>query len=169
MSLSIGLRIASSLPVLSGAGILSMGLGVVPMDGDLEAVAAAVLGSAPPSAFYVFLGTSKILGALGLWGKGIFPRPLSFVALGTPAACAFYGHSQLGDGKAIGAAIYLLVLAACAFLDKPEEAGGGSRGGAAEKVNTQAAQKAETQTAGGSGGRGGRGGTGRGYAALSQA
>ena len=44
-----------------------------------------------------------------------------------------------------------------AEIQAAEEAGGGSRGGAAEKVNT-AAQKAETQTGGGRGGRGGRGG-----------
>lgn len=119
MSLPITiLRTLSSFPMLTGVGLVAIGLGVVEMEPDLENVAAAVLGSPPHLFFYVFLGSSKILGTLGLWGQGVFSKPLSMVALGTPAACAVYGHSQLGETeKTILAVSYLVILSALGFLE----------------------------------------------------
>ena len=98
--------------------MLAMGLGITDVDPDLEGVAAAVLGSVPPKAFFIFLGGSKVLGVLGLWGKGIFSKPLSFIALGTPALCAVYGHTKVDDGKAIFAASYLVILCALGFMEQ---------------------------------------------------
>lgn len=94
-----------------------MGVGALDIDPDLEHIAATVLGSAPHKAFFIFLGGSKLLGALGLWGQGIFSKQLSYVALGTPAACAIYGHAKVDDGKAIFAAGYLVALSALIFLE----------------------------------------------------
>ena len=116
------LRIYSSLVILTGVAALLMGLGIMDVNPNLEVAAATVLGRIPYRVFFVFLGLSKILGVLGLWGKGIFSWQLSFVALGTPAMCGLYAHIVLEEGlQGIFAGSYLAALSLLYHLEKPSE------------------------------------------------
>eukprot|EP00545_Synedropsis_sp_CCMP1620_P014717 CAMPEP_0119026764 /NCGR_PEP_ID=MMETSP1176-20130426/36007_1 /TAXON_ID=265551 /ORGANISM="Synedropsis recta cf, Strain CCMP1620" /LENGTH=130 /DNA_ID=CAMNT_0006982545 /DNA_START=19 /DNA_END=411 /DNA_ORIENTATION=+ len=120
MSLTIILRSLSSVVVLSGAGMIAMGLGVVDVDNGMLAVAAQVIGPnlVPVRPFLIFLGSSKVLGALGLWGYGFFPQKMAFAACAIPPACAIYGHAKLGEMQQAGAAgVYLAMVSALYFLE----------------------------------------------------
>ena len=43
------------------------------------------------------------------------------LALGIPAFCAVFGHNAVGDGKAVGPAIYLVLFAIYHYLSSKEE------------------------------------------------
>jgi hypothetical protein len=113
-----GLRSLCSAIILPGVGMIAMGLGVIPVDQDLLSVATAVIGNdlVPLQPFFLVLGSTKVLGVLGLWDIGPFAGTvMAYAAVAIPAACALYGHSQLDDGKAIGAGLYLCCLVAMYF------------------------------------------------------
>jgi hypothetical protein len=125
--ISQGLRVLCSAVVLPGVGLIAMGSGVIPVDDDIWSLATTVIGQdlISPRPFLLVLGNAKILGVLGLWGIGPFSvGKLSYAAVGVPAACALYGHSQIGDGKAIGAGMYLCFLAALFFMSNGKSSKG---------------------------------------------
>jgi hypothetical protein len=120
MSLIVVIRSLSSLLSLPGLGMIAMGLGVVKVDPEMWAVATAVLGPAlvPAKPFLLFLGGSKVMGVLGLWGIGLFSKTLSYAACAIPALCALYGHAQLGEMDKAGAAgFYIVILSTLYYLE----------------------------------------------------
>jgi hypothetical protein len=120
MSLTVVIRSVSSLVSLPGLGMIAMGLGVVDVDPEMWAVATAVLGPAlvPAKPFLLVLGSSKVMGVLGLWGLGFFSKMLSYAACAIPALCAVYGHAQLGEMDKAGAAgFYIAILSTLYYLE----------------------------------------------------
>lgn len=120
MSLTIVLRSISSVGLVTGTGAIAMGLGVIDVDPGMWAVATQVIGPnlIPAKPFLLFLGTSKVFGALGLWGYGLFPKALAYAACAIPPICAIYGHAKLGEtDKATGAGIYLVILSALYYME----------------------------------------------------
>uniref|UniRef100_A0A7S3DRH0 Uncharacterized protein n=1 Tax=Entomoneis paludosa TaxID=265537 RepID=A0A7S3DRH0_9STRA len=119
-----GLRCLVSLPFLPGAAMVGMGLTVLPVDPELWAVANVILqGSVPQPPALLVLGLTKCLAVLGLWGFGpLAPsRPAQMVGLGLPPLLAVYGHSVVGDGKAGGAAGFVVLYALYHYLDAAQE------------------------------------------------
>jgi hypothetical protein len=121
------LRLLASPVALVGTAMIFMGVGVLPVDPDLWAVAQACIGKGTIKAapFFITLGFCKIMGVAGLWGYGIFPKKVAYAACGIPAMCAVYGHTMIEDGKNVGAGIYLLILGVASYLE-------GKQGGAAK-------------------------------------
>jgi hypothetical protein len=120
MSLLLILRTLSSTAVVSGAGILTMGLGILPVDPGLWACAQQTIGNRiPQKPFLIFLGVSKLLGGLALWNVGPFAKytMLMYAAICLPPICAAYGHAMIKNGKAILPVIYLAIVALYKYLD----------------------------------------------------
>lgn len=99
--------------------MIAMGVGVLPVDADMWAVAQACIGNDTVGAqpFLLTLGAFKVLSVAGLWGYGLFPKNFAYLACAIPPICAVYGHTKLKDGKAPGAGIYLLMLAVTYYLE----------------------------------------------------
>lgn len=128
MSLLLVLKGVSSVPFLSGAAITAMGLGVLPVDDSMWAVATQVIGKDTVSAqpFFVFLGVSKLLGVLGLWDKGPFAGHSLAVrcAVGIPPLCGAYGHYRLGEtAQTIAALGFFVVFSIYQILEEKESSG----------------------------------------------
>jgi hypothetical protein len=121
MSLLLILRTLLSATAVTGAGILTMGLGIRPVDPGLWACAQQTIGnSLPQGPFLIFLGVSKILGALALWNVGPFAKNtmLTYAAICLPPIFGAYGLAMIKDnGKAIGPVIYLAIVALYKYLD----------------------------------------------------
>jgi hypothetical protein len=97
-----------------------MGLGIRPVDPGLWACAQQTIGdSFPQGPFLIFLGVAKILGALALWNVGPFAKNtmLTYAAICLPPIFGAYGLAMIKDGKAIGAVIYLAIVALYKYLD----------------------------------------------------
>lgn len=108
------LKVVASGPILAAAGMLAMASGVVDVDPALQAVAEVYskpLGL-PLKPFLAFVGTTKLLSVLKLWGVGPMPSlKLAVVGLACPASAALYGHYKVeGPAAAVPPAIYLVVL-----------------------------------------------------------
>ncbi|CAB9499333.1 expressed unknown protein [Seminavis robusta] len=116
------LRGVASMPLLSGAAILAMGLQVIPADPQMSAVANVFIeGILPLSTFLTMLGAGKMMAALSLWGYGPMPHDLAVVGLSIPPLCAMYGHAVAeGAAAALPPAIYLALLAAYFVKNKEQ-------------------------------------------------
>lgn len=117
------------MPLLSGSAATAMGLGIISIDDKMWECATKVIGenTVPAQPFMIFLGVSKILGALGLWNKGPFAGKSLVIrgALGLPPLCAIYGHYLQGDTPGtISASVYLCLLAIYLFLEGQESGKG---------------------------------------------
>lgn len=98
-----------------------MGLGIIPPDEGVTAVANVFvepLGLALRP-FFVFLGVSKILGVLSIWGKGPLNKKFGIAGLMCSASCAAYGHFRVGD-SILPPLFMLVLLSALAVLDAPQ-------------------------------------------------
>jgi hypothetical protein len=127
MSIEVVLRSLSSMVALSGVAVIAMGLGVIDVDEGMWQCATAVIGPdlVPAKPFLLVLGSSKVLGALGLWGYGLFGKQLGYAACAIPPMCAVYGHSQLGEMNEAGAAgLYLIFVSSLYFVEKSKKSSG---------------------------------------------
>lgn len=114
--------LAASFSVMPAAGMTAMGLGLIDIDPKLANVALVYTEplSLPLQPFLVFVGVTKILSVLRLWGvfKGI-PKTLAWIGLASPAAAATYGHAK-AEGSMVGSIppiLYLCNLAFCHYLE----------------------------------------------------
>lgn len=117
ITMETALKYFASAAALAGAGYVAMGFGLIDVDPDAQAVAHAVLFKyvdIPVKPFFVFLGGSKVLGVLGLWGYGPFSGSgaLTYASLLLPAACATVGHYLVDDPpmKTAAAGLYVVAL-----------------------------------------------------------
>ena len=85
--------------IVPGTFMTLMGLGLVPVDDGVVAVAAPFIEplGIPFRAFVRVLGPSKILAALSLWKVGPMPEWFARIGLMASSCCALYGHGVLGE------------------------------------------------------------------------
>jgi len=89
-----------SISILTGTGILAMGLGFIDIDAKLEGYARIYLDAfqIATKPFLISLGSTKVLSALKLWGIGPMPTSLVPLGLGLPALCGSYAHFKMNEG-----------------------------------------------------------------------
>lgn len=106
---------------LAGTGITLMGLGVIPIDNDMAAVANVFIGplGIPLNVFLSILGPCQMLGVLSLWGYGPMPKSIAIPGLGLSALCGAIGHYVHGDiPHAIAATGYVVIAGTLAVLEQ---------------------------------------------------
>jgi hypothetical protein len=113
--------------ILAGFGMTAMGLGLIPVDPKLGAVARVYTDALkiPLRPFLVFLGVTKTLSVLKLWNVAPVPisPTLAFLGLAAPAASAVYGHAKVeGASAAIPPTVYLCLLGSLFYLDRGDTA-----------------------------------------------
>jgi hypothetical protein len=108
-----------TFPVIPGAFMTLMALGVVPIDEGIASVAAPFIVpfGIPIKAFLMVLGPSKILGGLSLWGKGPMPNMFAKLGLVFASACAAYGHHVIGE-SVVPPIMYIGMMASLVALER---------------------------------------------------
>ena len=109
----------ATVPIIPGALMILMGLGLAPLDEGMAAAASPFLTPLgfPTKPFMLILGPCKILGGLSLWGIGPMPEMVGRIGLMFSAACGAYGHYKAGD-PFIPPLMYIGVLGSLYYLDK---------------------------------------------------
>jgi hypothetical protein len=107
------LRGVVSLPIMAGAGMLAMGMKLVPVDPNLAAIAKVFIGDAIPLlTFLRILGAAKVAAAVSFWGRGPLPHDGAVLGMSISALCGAYGHYVVeGTLQALVPVIYMMLLA----------------------------------------------------------
>jgi len=107
--------------IITGFAALSMGIGLIELNPNLDVVVALILGREPYQFFYMVLGLAIILSVLGLWGRAVLPMNVSIVLLIIQAVCAFYAHIKLEEsGQTFFAGSHVVVLSFLYLLEKSQ-------------------------------------------------
>mmetsp|Transcript_32098 Transcript_32098/g.47228 ORF Transcript_32098/g.47228 Transcript_32098/m.47228 type:complete len:128 (+) Transcript_32098:183-566(+) len=116
------LKSALSTVGIAGVFTLGVGLGVLPLDENMVAVANVFIEpvGVPVKPFFIFLGSCQILGAASLWGIGPMPNLMGRLGLMLAASCGAYGHAKNGESF-VPAASYVFFMGILFFLDEGQK------------------------------------------------
>ena len=115
------LKVLASGPILAAAGMIAMATGAVDVDPTLGAIGSLYSDplNIPLKPFLAFVGTTKLLSVLKLWGFKTMPNLKTAIAgLALPATAAIYGHYKVeGPQAAAAPVIYLGILGCWSHLE----------------------------------------------------
>ena len=115
------LKVLASGPILAAAGMIAMATGAVDVDPTLGAIARIYSDPLhlPLKPFLAFVGTTKLLSVLKLWGYNTMPSlKTAVLGLALPATAAVYGHYKVeGPQAAAAPVIYLGILGYWSHLE----------------------------------------------------
>jgi len=120
-TITTAIKCCVSLQGVAGFGMLLQGLGALPVDPDLAAIAGASVDcmNIPHQPFFVALGTFKITAVASQWGYGPLPQWLARLGLMTSCVCAAFGHQSTGQST-VPPFVMLSLVAALFALDAAE-------------------------------------------------
>ena len=103
---------------LPGIFMAAMGLGLVPVDDNVQQLAAPFIDplGIPFRPFSLFLGSCNFMAGLSMWGLGPMPETVARVGLMMCSGCGAYAHYNLGE-TFIHSLVYFSLASSLWFLD----------------------------------------------------